>query len=216
MKNIVFIILVILGLRFECQGQSVVAKIDTVNAIVIHKYIKANDYYCVAPTLLMLENDTLVFHTNSEYNKSLIKNYTFLTQSIGSPCDYSYDGLFDAVNQIFKHNLSFSEYNYLTNPHLSSTSLYNLANTDTNYYSIYNFYGIVIFYEGIKTEKQEVSESYSTKDCPCLNSYSGHINNKCFVVLKEVLELSPLSTEQEFKLNVCKSNVSKLDIIICE
>lgn len=218
MKYVVCLICftLLLSLGFECQGQCVIVKTDTVNAIIIHKYTKSNDYYCVAHTLMVIGNDSLLFFTDAQHNIGLIKKYPFLAKDIGNPSDYSYDVFFDAVNHIFKHNLSFSEYNNLKNPYLNSISLYSKVNTDTIYFSIYNFYGSVNFYEGIKSEVQEISEFDIGEDCPCINLETLKIDNTSFAVLKETFELTSLSYTQETELDFRKSSVDKLNVLICE
>jgi len=213
--NILFF-LFILCKGFECKAQCVVVKTDTVNAVIIHEYIKLNDYYCVAPVIMIIGKDSFLFKTDSKLNASLIKKHPNLVDQIGNSCTYLYDEFYDALNYIFKHNLSFSEFNYLKNPYLYSTSLYTKKYDDKRYYSVYNFCGVVNFYKEAKLETELSDKINCETDCPCVNIQGLKAKSSYFVVLKETLKLTCLSNSQETELSICKSDLQKLKILICE
>lgn len=198
------------------HAQKVVAKTDTVNAIIIHQYTKFNDYYCVAPTIMMIGKDKFVFYSDTHHNINLINKYPYIKDQLGNLNNYSYDYLNDALNHIYKHNLSFSEYNYLKNPYIFSTSLYTKDSKTTSYYSIYNFYGVVNFYKGIESKFQQIDKNKSNSDCPCVKNYELKSKSTWFAVLKETFKLTSLSNLQETEFSLYKSELQKLNIMICE
>jgi hypothetical protein len=204
MKNIAFLIFA--GLfSVECYAQCVTAHIDTIEAIVVHKYSNIDNYYCTEPTYLLLEQDTILLYSNSSSNIKFIKEYPSIKSIVGQLSDYEYDFLKEYIDGNYIHNLNFSPYNNLTNPSLKSTSLYCKSE---DYLSIYNFSGSVVIYDGIN--KFDIEQ-----DCPC-NKSIANTEAKHFAVLKEVFELKPLTEKQILDLQINKSNTDNLHILICE
>lgn len=217
MKNKIFFLLIWLC-SFKCYSQDTIAYTDTIEAVVIHKYLKVDNYYCIAPTFLLTGQDTLLFYGDTSYNMYLIKKNPSFISIVGRISDYDYDFLSDALDKNYKQNLDFSPYNYLDNPFLNSISLY-FNEFENNYiYSIYNFYGTVNIYKGIKNKEINDYEYDPHKSCLCnfRNNSDLDLLTEHFAVLKETFELKPLTEQQILDLKLTKSDKEVLSILICE
>jgi len=208
------IIFLFVLLSFKSYSQQETAYVDTVEAIVIHEYLKI-DYgmYCLGYSFLLLGQDTLLFYGDAGYNEIFIRENPSLIPILGSKSNYWYDRFVDRINNNYKYNLSFSKYNSLKNPELRSNSLYFNEKTK-NAYSIYNFCGVVNVYVETKN-RQIVYDGDGDEDCPCY-SFNYDIKTERFMVLRETLELKPLTKEQISDLQVTKSNEDILHIFFCE
>jgi len=206
--------------NFNCYSQDIIAYTDTIEAVVIHKYSKIDNTcsYCIAPAILLTGQDTLLFYGDTSYNMYLIKENPFFISILGQISDYDYDFFSDALDNNYKQNLNFSPYNALDNPFLNSISLYFMKLEDNCIYSIYNFYGVVNIYKGVKNKEINDDEYDLHKSCPCnfRNTSDLNLETEYFAVLKETLELKSLTEEQILDLKITKSDKEVLRVLICE
>lgn len=211
MRYLVFCAFLLL-LSLDGYTQIICAKIDTIEGVIVSRYIKnRNGFYCEMPTLLLNKGDSIVFFQKSEYNVSFLKKYTSLKNTIGDCADYEHDYFFEFSRGIFKHDLTISNYNYHTEEFgskiVKSTSFFG-KDGDEDLYSIYQFTGLVVVYKDFIPFAPELQD-----DCLCPN-IERNITN--FAVLKEVSKLKPLTDEQIIEMRLMKSGIRSIDVLYCE
>lgn len=209
-KIIAFIYLLLLSLS-ACT-QSTITKIDTIEGVLVSKYSKNGiGFYCEMTTLLVSKGDTFVFFQKSNINVSLLKKYPSLKYLIGDYVDYDYDYLYEFSNGIFKHDLTISNYNYHTeefgNKIVKSISFFNKYG-DEDLYSIYQFSGLIVVYQDFIPFMPDLRD-----DCICA---SKEPYTTSFVVLKEVINLKPLTERQIAEMHLIKSGIRSIEVFYCE
>lgn len=211
MKTFIFCIISFL-LSINSVGQVAVAEIDTVEGILINRYLKnKHGIYCEMETQLLYKLDTIVFFQKSILNSNILKRYPRLTQKIGEPSTYENDYLLEFSKGIFKYDLTISKYNYHTEEYgskvVKSPFFYQKDSSD-NLYSVYQFKGCAVFYKDIMP-----FESYVQHDCLCPELKYDMYR---FAVLKEVINLKPLSDMQVNELELKKSGIRSVEVFFCE
>jgi hypothetical protein len=212
MKSIVTV-MAFFFLCIHCFSQQVEARIDTVKSLVIHKYTKGFSRYCEKETYLLSGEDSTFFMGNVEINKNYIKEHPHLTASLGNIHNYTYDYFQDYFDVNFTHNLNFSEYNrHIDGIYVESKSFYEKADDD-NLYSVYWFYGSVVFYNGLEPHTTHPGENEFLKNCTCL-FISPKVDH--FAILKEVIQLEPLTYKQAEEMQFLKSGIRAINVLYCE
>ena len=211
MRHIILYTFLLL-LSLNGYTQKTCAKIDTIEGVIVSKYVKNRiGFYCEMPTLLLNKGDSIVFFQKSKFNVSLLNKYSGLKNTIGDCVDYEHDYLFEFSRGIFKHDLTISNYNYHTEEFgskiVKSTSFFG-KDGDEDLYSIYQFTGLVVVYKGFIPLAPELQD-----DCLCPNLKR---NITSFAVLKEVYSLKPLSDEQITEMRLVKSGIRSIEVFYCE
>jgi len=211
MKSLIFYLSLTL-LSLSANAQTISARIDTIEGIIVNRYMKHKiGFYCETPTLLLKKGDSIVFFQKSSSNVSLLRKYPSLINTLGDLVEYEYDYLFEFSRGIFKHDLTISNFNFHTEEFgkqiVKSSSFY-AKDGDADLYSIYQFVGLVVVYNGNISFSQEFQD-----DCFCPNI--GAIYSS-FAVLKEVLSLEKLTDEQVLEMRLVRSGIHGIEVFYCE
>lgn len=211
MKRFIFCLLYLL-ISINAFTQINSAKIKFVDGIVMSKYSKnAFGSYCEMETYLIYNGDTIRFIQKSVANIYFLKKYPSLKNVLGDYADYNYDYLFELSKGIYKHDLSISNYNFITeelgSKIVKSVSFFTKYGCD-NLYSIYQFSGLIVFYSGSTVLEPELSDT-----CFCLK-LGTNISN--FAVLKETVDLKPLKDTQIEKMQLIRSGIRSIKVFYME
>ncbi|WP_321437970.1 hypothetical protein [uncultured Bacteroides sp.] len=211
MKRIIFSLLCLL-LSINAFTQLNSAKIKLVDGIVISKYSKNTlGSYCEMETYLIYNGDTIRLFQKSVANIYFLEKYPSLKNVLGDYADYNYDYLLEWSKGIYKHDLSISNYNFLTeelgSKIVKSISFFTKDGCD-NLYSIYQFTGLVVFYFG-----STILDPAPSGNCffPKLET---SVNN--FAVLKEAVDLKPLKETQIVEMQLIKSGIRSIEVFYME
>jgi len=211
MKQIIYLFCFSLALNTYSQQKNAVVR--AVDGIVINKYLK-NDlgFYCEMETQFVYNKDTLLFFQSSNKNVSILKLNHDLEKIIGkSDCFYS-DYIYESANGLYKHELTISKYNYHNknsgNVIVDSPTFFTKGNDDY-LYSVYQFSGSVVFYSGLTP----YNKCSNLINCYCPQNVS---SKTIFAVLKEVIELKPLTNEQVAEMKFISSGIRSIKVFYCE
>jgi len=112
---------------------------------------------------------------------------------------------------IYKHDLSISNYNFITeelgSKIVKSISFFTKGECE-DLYSIYQISGLVVFYSGSIVLESELSDA-----CFCPNLET-NISN--FAVLKEAVDLKPLKDTQIEEMQLIRSGIRSIKVIYLE
>jgi hypothetical protein len=200
------------------QAQHLEVRIDTIEAIVIHEF--TSDYgWFKEKSYFVYEGDTLLFDIWSSWNCKYIEKYPYFKESLGEASTYKFDYIDELTDKDFTHYLGFSQFNYHSafDRTIESPIFYKKENDD-HLYSVYHFYGSVVFYDGVDyistwPERKEEDEIYALlNSCDFLPQQK--VNQ--FVILKEAMELKPLTLNEEKEFQLLRSGIRMIEHEIYE
>ena len=196
------------------SAQSLFAKVEFVEGIVISKFLYHEfGFYCARETQILYNSDTVLFHEESSFNLDLLKQHPIIKESLGNIADYDYKYMVNYFHKIYKKNLTFSDYCLRVHesgvPLVKSLSFY-YKRGSYDLYAAYQFKGLIVSYTsntGIKYGT-ELDEGEHDCLCPPRSTYVW----KNFAVLKEAIELKPLTDKQIKENSFIKSGVRVIEV----